>query len=307
VLLLLSVVAFALLRLAPGDPLALLHGADLTPEERAAARAYWGLDDPLPVQYVRWAGNALRGDLGRSFADGRPVLGVIGERVPATVQLAGSALLLALGIGLGAGVLAAARPHSAADLLATAAATVLYSTPSFWLALILVLVFAVWLGWLPASGMENVRGPAGLGDRLAHLALPALVLSLREAAALARYTRASLRDVLAQDYVRTARAKGLPEHAVVLRHALPPALLPVITLLGLYLPRLVGGAIVVETVFAWPGLGRLLLEASLQRNYTVIMGEVLLVGTAVILANLLADLCYAAADPRVREAVRRVR
>ncbi len=306
-LLLLSVVAFALLRLAPGDPLALLYGTELTEQERAAVRAYWGLDRSLPEQYLAWLGNALRGDFGRSFSDGRPALQVIVERIPPTLLLSGTALLLSIGLGIGIGILSATRPFSRLDVVATFSATLLYSTPSFWLALLLILVFAVWLGWLPASGMEDVRGPPGLGDRLSHLILPAFVLSLREAASFLRYTRASMLDTLAHDFVRTARAKGLAETAVLLRHTLRAALAPIITLVGLFLPRVLGGAIVIESVFAWPGMGRLVLDASSQRNYPVLLGEILIVGAMVVVANLLADVAYAVADPRVRHAYRHSR
>ena len=299
-LILVTVIGFAILHLAPGDPAALLYGADLSADQLAQIRGNWGLDEPLPMQYVRWLGNLVRGDLGRSFVDGRPALEVVLERIPATLELTITGLAVAIITGLTVGSIAALRPHSAAGYLATMAATVLYSLPSFWLGLLLILVFSVLLGWLPSAGIESLRGSAGPYDRLLHLLMPAFVISLREMGRLIRFTRASLLDVLDQDYVRTAWAKGLTLTAVTRDHALRNALLPILTLLGLSVPQILSSSIVVETVFAWPGMGRLLVESAFQRNYTVLMGEIVLVGALVILGNLLADIAYAAADPRVR-------
>jgi len=300
VLLVVSILAFVLLHLAPGDPAALLYGPDLSAEELRAVRTAWGLDDPLPVQYVRWLSRFLQLDFGRSFADGRPARDVILERLPATLYLTLSALGLALVFGVTAGIVSALRPLSWLDYTITTVSTVLYSAPNFWLGLLLVLVFSVWLGWLPSAGMQSVRGPTSPGDRFAHLILPAFVLSLREVASLTRYTRAGMVEVLSQDYIRLARAKGLPEYRVIVDHAFRNAALPVITLVGLFIPRLVGGSVVVETLFSWPGMGRLVVEAAFARNYPVLMGEVVLVGAVVILGSLLADLAYGLADPRIR-------
>jgi len=300
VLLVVSILAFGLLHLAPGDPAALLYGPDLSADELKAIRTAWGLEDPLPIQYFRWLSRFVQLDFGRSFSDGRPVREVILERLPATLYLTASALTIALGVGITVGIISALRPLSWLDYAVTTLSTVLYSAPNFWLGLILVLVFSVWLGWLPSAGMQSVRGPTSPGDLLSHLVLPAFVLSLREMASLIRYTRAGMVDVLAQDYIRLARAKGLPEYQVVLDHAFRNAALPVITLIGLFIPRLVGGSVVVETLFSWPGLGRLVVEAAFARNYPVLMGEVVLVGALVILGSLLADLAYAVADPRIR-------
>lgn len=300
VLLVVSILAFVLLHLAPGDPAALLYGPDLSAEELRAVRTAWGLDDPLPVQYLRWLSRLLQLDFGRSFADGRPARDVILERLPATLYLTLSALGLALVFGVTAGIVSALRPLSWLDYTITTVSTVLYSAPNFWLGLLLVLVFSVWLGWLPSAGMQSVRGPTSPGDRFAHLILPAFVLSLREVASLTRYTRAGMVEVLSQDYIRLARAKGLPEYRVIVDHAFRNAALPVITLVGLFIPRLVGGSVVVETLFSWPGMGRLVVEAAFARNYPVLMGEVVLVGAVVILGSLLADLAYGLADPRIR-------
>jgi peptide/nickel transport system permease protein len=297
---LITLIAFAILHLAPGDPAALLFGTDLSRDQLAQIRAGWGLDQPLPVQYLTWMWNLVHGDLGRSFVDGRPAFIVISERMPATLVLTLSGLLIALVLGVGIGIIAALKPHSAFGVVSTLISTLLYSLPNFWLGLLLILVFSVWLKLLPSAGMESLRGETGLADWLAHLAMPAFVVSLREMGRLIRFTRASLIDVLNQDYIRTARGKGLVPRIVVLRHALRNALIPIATLLGLALPQLVSGAIVVETVFAWPGMGRLLVESAFQRNYAVLMSEIVLISLVVIAGNLLADLAYAVIDPRIR-------
>ena len=299
-LFLISLIAFGILHLAPGDPATLLYEIDLTPDQLAQIRAAWGLDEPLPVQYAKWLGNLLRGDMGRSFVDGRPALLVIAERIPATLQLTLSGLLVALVLGLSVGIIAALKPHSAVGYASTFFSTFFYSLPNFLLALLLILLFSVWLKVLPSAGIESLRGETGLADRLAHLAMPAFVVSLREMGRLIRFTRASLLDVMSQDYIRTALGKGLRMRVVTLRHALRNALIPVVTLLGLSLPQLLSGAIVVETVFAWPGMGRLVVESAFQRNYTVLMGEIVMVSLLVIAGNLLADIAYAVIDPRIR-------
>jgi peptide/nickel transport system permease protein len=299
-MLVISMLSFGLLHLAPGDPAALVYGGEVPANELAKVREAWGLDQPIHIQYLRWLGNVVRGDFGRSYADGRPAAALVWDRVPATLLLTLTALALALALGVGIGAWSGARPRGIVDRVAVVLATVGYSTPNFWLALLLILLFAVWLGWLPSAGMESARGESTWLDRLRYLVLPASVLAVREAAALLRFTRAAVRDAIAADYVRTARAKGLTELVVVIRHALRNALLPVITLLGLFTPRLLSGSVVVETVFAWPGLGRLAIEASLRRDYSVLMGEIMLVGAFVVIGSLLADIGYAAADPRIR-------
>ena len=299
-LLAVTLTSFAILHLAPGDPATLLYGTDISTQQRAQIRASWGLDEPLPVQYAKWLENLLRGDLGRSFVDGRPALVVIAERIPATLELTATGLLVAVIVGLTLGSLAALQPRSPLGYAATAFATFLYSMPNFWLALLLILVFSVQLGVLPSGGTESLRGPVGPFDRLVHLMMPAFVISLREMGRLIRFMRASLLDVLGQDYIRTARAKGLATGQVLVRHAFRNAVIPIVTLLGLALPQLLSSSIVVETVFAWPGIGRLVLESAFQRNYTVLMGEIVLVGVLVAVGNLLADLTYARVDPRIR-------
>jgi peptide/nickel transport system permease protein len=299
-LFIISLIAFAILHLAPGDPAALLYGTDISSEQLAQIRASWGLDEPIPIQYIKWLGNLVRGDLGRSFVDGRPALVVIAERIPATLQLTLCGLLIALVFGLGVGIIAALRPHSTIGYISTFFSTLLYSLPNFWLALLLILVLSVWLRLLPSAGMESLRGSTGTLDRLSHLAMPAFVISLREMGRLIRFTRASLLDVLGQDYIRTALAKGMTTRQMIIRHALRNALIPVVTLLGLSVPQILSGSIVVETVFAWPGMGRLVVESAFQRNYTVLMGEIVMIGLLVMIGNLLADISYAAIDPRIR-------
>ncbi|MFN8522799.1 MAG: ABC transporter permease [Chloroflexota bacterium] len=299
-LLLVSVASFALLRLAPGDPAALVYGGEVPAEELAAIRQAWGLDLPLPAQYGRWLSRAAVGDFGRSYADGRPALQVVLDRVPATLLLTVSALVLAVLVGISLGAWAGWRPGSLVDHSLLAGATVVAAVPGFWLGLVAILVFSVALGWLPSAGIVSARGEVGLADRLAHLAMPCAVLALREAAALFRYTRSAVREAAGSDYARTARAKGLREVAVLRAHVLRNALLPAITVVGLFIPRLLSGSVVVETLFAWPGMGRLAIESAFRRDYSVLMAEIMAVGCLVAVTGLLVDLAYAAADPRIR-------
>jgi peptide/nickel transport system permease protein len=301
-LLAISVIAFAILHFAPGDPAALLYGPNLSASQLEQIRVAWGLDQPMPLQYASWLSHVVTGDLGRSYVDGRPVLTVIAERIPATLELTLTGLGVALIVGLTAGTLAAMRPRSALGYVVTAVATFLYSMPSFWLGLLLILVFSVWLRWLPSAGMESLRGTSSAFDRLTYLLMPAFVISLRETGRLIRFTKASLLDVLQLDFVRMAEAKGLSEWQAATRHALPNALIPIVTLLGLSVPQLFSSSIVIETVFAWPGMGRLVVESAFQRNYTVLMGAIVIISVLVASGNLLADLAYALVDPRIRYA-----
>ncbi len=268
----------------------------------AAVQAYrdrLGLDRPLHVQYARWLGAALQGELGTSYATGRPVSQAIAERLPATLLLAATALLLAAAAALAVAVIGARRPGGGADRVSTVVAFGGLAMPAFWFALVMQLVFGVWLEWLPVSGMRSPGG-GGLGDRLLHLVLPAVVLSLRYVAAWSRYLGASLRRVLRSAYVRTARAKGLPEWRVVGVHALRNALGPTVSAIALDLSALVSGAVIVETVFAWPGVGRLFVTSMLARDYPVLMGILLLGSAAVVLLNLAADVLHGWLDPRLR-------
>jgi peptide/nickel transport system permease protein len=306
-LLVVVTLSFILAHLAPGAPL--LGDAErlrVDPGQIARLRAEFGLDRPLAEQYVRYAGHAVRGDLGESFVRRRPVAALIAERLPNTVLLGGTALLLALAFGIGIALLQAARAGSRTDAALGAVALVLYSMPSFWLGLLLLWVFGQVLGWLPVSGMTEPVVHAQLGaigrtlDVLRHLALPALTLALVQTAAVARFQRGALVDTLRAEYVRAARARGLSGRAVLVRHALRAALGPVLVLAGVMLPALLAGSVLVETVFAWPGLGRLLQEAIAQRDYNVITACGLVAGVLVTLGSLAADLAARALDPRAR-------
>ena len=304
-LLLVSVATFALVRLAPGDPGTLLYGPSASAAELSQLRERWGLDEPLHLQYFRWLSNAVSGDLGRSYTDGRPVLAVIEDRIPATLALAVAALTLASVVGIYVGFVTANPASPWVDRPLRVLTVVLYSIPPFWLGIVLILVFSVSLRWLPPGGLQNSARDAGIGDLLAHLALPVLALSVREAARFARVTRASVIAVETQDFVRTAAAKGLGRGLIERRHILRNAMLPVTALYGLAIPGLLSGTVVVETVFSWPGMGRLAIESALQRNYPVIMGEVLIVASLAIAGSLLADIACTAADPRIRDPFRR--
>lgn len=299
---LVSLVSFTLLRLTPGDPAVTLYGSDATSEDLAQVRERWGLDAPLYLQYLRWLANAAQGDLGRSYVDGRPVLAVVSERIPATLLLAGTALALATLVGVTLGVVSALQRSSWPDHLSMLLATSLYSTPSFWLGVLLILLFSMALGWLPSGGMRMPGGEYTPGDLIRHLALPAIALAARDIGRFARLTRSAMLEVLYQDYMRTATAKGLSPDVIATRHALRNALLPILTLLGMAVPGLLSGTVVIETVFGWPGMGRLVIESALERNYPVIMGELLIVALLAVIGSLLADLAYAVADPRIGRA-----
>lgn len=303
---------FLLIDLAPGDPVLMFAQPGVDPAILAQIRINLGLDQPLHVRYVEWLGNVLRGDLGTSFQTSRPVAQIIGQLLPNTLLLSGCALVLAFVVGIVVGTFQAVRQYSFADSALSVLLLFFYSMPSFWLALMLVLTMSLfarnvweWPIWFPSTGIMSVdafsMGPFEyFVDRVRHLVLPTLSLALVLTAGIARYMRGSMLEVIRQDYVRTARAKGLPEFLVVFKHALRNALLPIITLIGLYLPYLISGTLFVELIFAWPGMGRALVQAVFTRDYPLIVGGALLFSTIVVLANLLADLLYAAVDPRVR-------
>jgi peptide/nickel transport system permease protein len=285
-----AVLVFLLIHVVPGDPVELMLGDGASAVDREALRRSLGLDDPLGVQLVRYLEGLARLDLGTSIHSRRPVSALLAERIPATLELTLAALAVAVAIAVPLGGLAAARRGRGWDQGAMAFALAGASVPAFVLGPALVLVFSLGLGWLPVSGRE---GPASL-------VLPAVTLGTALAAVLSRMVRAALLDALAEDYVRTARAKGADERAVLLRHAMPNAALPVVTVLGLQLGALLGGAIITEAVFAWPGLGQLTVEAVLRRDYPLVQGCVLLVSVAYVAVNTATDLLYAWLDPRVR-------
>ncbi|MCC6318367.1 MAG: ABC transporter permease [Gemmatimonadaceae bacterium] len=284
---------------SPGGP-SLLADPKLSREERQAIEARLGIDQPATVQYARWLGRAIRGDLGHSFLYQTPTLATISARLPATLTLAGSAILLSLVIGVPLGALGASRPGSLVDRVASTGSVLLLSTPAFWLGIMLILVFAVQLRLLPAGGATTDGGDGALADRVRHLVLPATVLAAAGLAELVRYSRSATRAALAQPFLRVARARGVPVNALLWRHAVPNALITVTSVVGLQLPRLIGGAAITETVFSWPGMGRLGVEAALGRDYPLVMGVTLLVSAAVVVASLVVDVVQMALDPRIR-------
>ncbi len=297
-LILVSILVFGLQQLLPGDAAIVLAGEDRDPAAVEHLRQKLNLDKPLPVRYVLWAGGVLRGDLGESLRIQKPVSDLILEKLPVTVQLASMAIVIAILIGVTAGVISAVKKDTAWDYAANIFALWGLSTPNFWLGILLILLFAVQLGWLPASGyvspFEDLKG------NLAAMIMPAFVLGNAFAAVLMRHTRSAMLQVLSADYVRTARAKGLAERVVILKHALRNALIPVITLGTLGFGELLGGTVLTETVFTIPGFGKLIVDAVFNRDYAVVQGVVLFTATAYILLNLLADLAYFLVNPRMR-------
>ena len=287
-----SLLVFSLTAVSLGDPARAAMGQRGDPEVVKQIRAEYALDRPLWVQYTSWMARLLQGNLGRSYHQQRPVSEIIGERFPATLRLALAATLIAVVLGLGAGALAALRPGSWLDQLLMAAAVLGISTPVFWLGLMLSLLFAVWLGWLPVSWYG--------GGSISNLVLPAFTLGALHTGTIARMTRSSLLEVIRHEYIQTARAKGLGEFRVLSKHALRNALIPVVTVMGIGLADLLVGAPLTETVFAWPGLGRMLVAAVGQRDLPVVMGAVLVFAVIYVAGNLLVDLAYLVIDPRVR-------
>jgi peptide/nickel transport system permease protein len=281
--------AFVVLRLS-GDPALIIMGPEAPPEVIAAFRKAWGLDDPIWMQYLDYFGAIARGELGRSMRDGRPAIQLVLERIPATLVLTIPALLLKLGIGIPAGILAALYRGSLIDRVVMAAAVAGFTVPSFVLGLVLVLIFAVQLGWLPSGGQDSWR----------HAILPIITLGIGGAAVLARFTRSAMLEVLGQPYVRTASAKGVAWRAVVARHALPNAAIPTVTIVGFMVGTLIAGAVVVESVFSWPGVGRLLVVAVANRDLAVVQCVLLLVAATMVASNLAVDFLYGFLDPRLR-------
>ena len=298
VLVVVSVVVFSIIHLTPGDPVAIMLREDADPAAAAALRKVLGLDRPLPIQYLTWVGRAARGELGRSIRTNQPVAEAILERLPVTLSLAGASTLLALAVALPAGILSAVRRNSVADVTGTLAALSGISMPNFCLATLLILLFSVKLGWLPPLGYVSPAKDFWAGLR--SLILPSITLGTAMTAVVMRMTRSSLLEVLQLDFVRTARAKGLGGTVVLLRHALRNALIPVVTVVGLQAGALLGGAIITETIFALPGVGRLLVDAIFQRDFPIVQGVVLLLAVNFLLVNLLVDIAYGYLDPRIR-------
>jgi peptide/nickel transport system permease protein len=298
-----SVLCYLLINLAPGDPVSMLVNPEiggLSADDLAARKRALGLDEPLPIRYVHWLGEAAHGNLGYSVTNGQPVLSRVGERLVGTVQLMLAALGLAVSIGVPVGVWVASRPGHAVDRLIAGGTFLASSVPTFFVGLGLIYLLSLKVDVFPTGGMDTIGRPFSIADRLMHLALPAIVLALAHAAELLQYTRASQLEALQQDYVRTARAKGIGRLQVVYGHALRNALLPVITVIGLAIPQLLGGTLITETIFQWPGMGSLSIEAIRQRDYPVVMGVTLVCACVVLLVNLATDLVYAVVDPRIR-------
>ncbi len=295
-----SIIVFLVLHLSPGDPAEIMLGSQATKEDLARLRAELGLTEPLHVQYVHWMSHVVRGDLGRSLWMKRPVLTEVLERFRATLVLTGTALVLSTVGGLALGIASATRPNSVLDRLSAVASLFGASMPVFWLGIVLMVVFSLWLGWLPASGMFAPYGGGDARDLLSHLILPALTLAAASVTIVARLTRSTMLEVLGQDYVRTARAKGLAERGVVIRHALKNAMIPILTVVGVQAGYLLGGAVLTETVFAWPGVGTLMVQGILARDFPLVQGCVLVIALSFVLINLCVDLLYGFLDPRIR-------
>ncbi len=304
VLLGITIAMYAIINLAPGDPVTALMNpeqmSNLGPEWVEQQRESLGLNDPVPIRYVKWLGQTATGNLGYSTVDRQAVSSTIGDRIWPTVKLMLVVIVISVLAGVPLGVLSALRQHSAFDYVMTFLGFLTVSIPSFFLGLVLIYVFALKLDWLPATGMFTLGETRTFSDSLRHIIMPATVLGLAQAAPIIRYTRASLLDTIRQDYVTVARAKGLKESRIVVGHSLRNALIPIITIIALNVPSLLGGTVVIEQVFAWPGMGSLAISSVTGRDYNVLMGINLIVAIMILLSNLLADVIYAFADPRIK-------
>lgn len=286
-----TIVVFSIMHFAPGCPAQLMLG-DLAPRSAVVElRERWGLDDPIPIQYFRWLSRIIRGDFGRSIGTGQSVLEMVWQRVPATLELTIAALIISLLMAIPVGIISATKQYSIFDHVGMVGALFGVSMPIFWQGLMGILIFSFFLGWFPIAGRGGLE----------HLILPALTIGTSQAALLARLTRSSMLEVIRQDYIRTARSKGLIERIVIVKHALKNAAIPIITIIALRLPILFGGAVITETVFAWPGMGRLIVLSIFTRDFPVVQGAVLIITIFVVLSNLLADILYGYLDPRIRE------
>ncbi len=292
-------VTFFLVKSTPGQ-LSILADPAMSPTVVQAIERRFGLDRPPLEQYMRWMGNIVRGDMGMSLVYGRPVMSMILDRLPATLLLGFAALLVTVLVGVPAGIVAARWPNSFLDQTLSFLSVVGLATPNFWLGILAIILFSVQLGWLPGSGMQTIGQPFSVLDRLSYLVLPATVLATSTTAELMRYTRSSWLEVINMDFVRTARSKGLAEGKVHGKHILKNALIPVLTILGLSLPRLIGGSAIIESLFSWPGIGSMAVNAAVGRDAPVILGTTIFVSVAVIVSNLVIDVIYGLVDPRIR-------
>jgi peptide/nickel transport system permease protein len=295
-----TIISFLIIKMAPGDPASLMMDPNISPADKEKFMEKYGLNDPIPVQYVKWVGNMLQGDFGTSLIrKGVPVSEMIMNRLPNTLLLMVVSTIIAMLISIPFGVLSATRPYTKIDYTVTVASFVGLATPNFWLGLILIMVFAVHLKWFPTGGVATLNAPFSIWDRIHHLILPAFVLASADMASLTRYTRSSMLEVIKQDYIRTARAKGLKERKVIYKHGLRNGLIPIITIFGLLLPTFIGGSVVVEKIFGWPGIGLLFIDSAFQRDYPVLMALTVISAVFVVIGNLIADILYAIFDPRI--------
>ncbi len=298
---LVTIIAYLIINMAPGDPVNMFINPETSsPMDIEAIRQSLGLDKPLPIRYLIWLKGVLTGDLGKSFQHATPVTEMILERMPNTLVLAVSATILSFAVSIPAGIFSAIKRNTWVDYFFSTIAFIGISLPAFWFGLMLILLFSLKLQWLPSGDMRSNFDQFILADRLKHLILPSLVLGMGGMASQMRYMRSSMLEVIRQDYIRTARSKGLAENVVIFGHGLRNALLPIITLLGLIIPGLFSGAVITETIFSWPGMGRLGIEATFMRDYPVQMGVILMASVLVIFGSLLADIGYALADPRIK-------
>jgi peptide/nickel transport system permease protein len=300
VLVLVSMIVFTIIHLTPGDPALIMLGEEATPQALAALRHELGLDQPLPVQYLVWLSHVLRGDLGRSIRTNQPVIEAIMQRLPVTLELTILAMIISMIVAIPAGIVSATRRNSASDLISTTLALLGISMPSFFLAILLIFVFSLKVRWLPPMGYTPFQ--KGVWENLRGMILPAITLGAAAMAIVARLTRSTLLEALQQDYVRTARAKGLREQAVIYSHALKNAMIPIMTILGLQIGFLLGGAVITETIFALPGVGRLVVASIFERDFPLVQGVVLFLALMHLVVNLIVDLLYAYLDPRIRMA-----
>jgi peptide/nickel transport system permease protein len=302
-LLAISAVAFAILKAQPGGPLAAYEGnPDFTEADRLRLEHAFGLDQPLPLQYLTWLGSFVRLDWGYSFASHQPVLVAIGERLPNTLYLMGTVFVVVILIAIPVGVITALKQYSWLDHVVTGVVFTFLSTPTFWLGLLLIILFGLQLHWLPLGGIQTLGQPFDVGDRLKHLILPVATIALVQMGGHVRYLRASMLETIGQDYMRTARAKGLGERVVVLRHALKNAAIPFVTIVALDMPELFIGAVITEQIFGWPGMGRLFIDSAFRSDYPVLQGILAVSSAFIVLSNLVADVMYGWLDPRIRYA-----
>ncbi|QOY37406.1 ABC transporter permease [Anaerobacillus isosaccharinicus] len=294
-----SVISFAIMYAAPGKPAVMNLDPDISVEDREKQMEKLGLNDPPHIQYLNWMGNVVRGDFGTSFTKKQPVKDMILDRLPNTLILMLFSTILAVIISIPFGVLSATRQYSKLDYGVTITSFLGLATPNFWLGLMLIMLFSVQLGWTPVGGVSTLGADFSLLDRLHHLILPAIVLATADMAGLTRYTRSSMLEVINQDYIRTARAKGFRERTVIYKHGLRNGLIPIITIFGLMLPTFIGGSVIVESLFSWPGIGKLFIDATFERDYPVIMAITMFGAVLTVIGNLIADILYAVMDPRI--------